>query len=192
MENAVKEANVTAKVNWHPFFLNPPGNLPEEGVPLQQYIESKYGTGAHKRASDHLNNAGSEVGINFNPNRKVVNTLRGHRLVEFAKRSGKEDEMVKKIFKAYFEDAKDINDINVLVEIAKEVALDADEVRKFLESDEDTAKVHNQVRESIMKHRIRGVPHFVIAKYGTKQKLAVSGAQPTEVFLSVFNAAQED
>ena len=74
----------------------------------------------------------------------------------------------------YFRDGGDLTDVNVLVQAAADVGLDADDVRKRLATDEDVARVSAQAQEASDKG-ISGVPTFVFA-----QKYAISGAQPAE------------
>jgi predicted DsbA family dithiol-disulfide isomerase len=68
----------------------------------------------------------------------------------------------------------DLTDVNVLVQAAADVGLDAGDVRKRLATDEDVALISGQAQEASEKG-ISGVPTFVFA-----QKYAVSGAQPAE------------
>jgi len=78
------------------------------------------------------------------------------------------------LFRAYFVDAKNIGDPEVLVDIAKSVGLPADQAREVLEKrtykdaiDADWQKSH--------QYGVTGVPTFVVGNRG------VVGAQPYEV-----------
>jgi len=78
------------------------------------------------------------------------------------------------LYKAYFVEAKNLADINLLVAIAASIGLPADEARAVLVEhrfsdaiDADWAKSH--------QYGVTGVPTFVVARYG------VVGAQPYEV-----------
>lgn len=78
------------------------------------------------------------------------------------------------LFRAYFVDAKNIGDPEVLVEIAASVGLPADQAREVLEKrthkdaiDADWQKSH--------QYGVTGVPTFVVGNRG------VVGAQPYEV-----------
>jgi predicted DsbA family dithiol-disulfide isomerase len=74
----------------------------------------------------------------------------------------------------YFRDGGDLTDVNVLVQAAADIGLDADDVRRRLATDEDVAMISSQAQEASDKS-ISGVPTFVFA-----QKYAVSGAQPAD------------
>ena len=78
------------------------------------------------------------------------------------------------LYRAYFVDARNIGDPEILVEIAQSVGLPADEARAVLAErrfkdavDADWAKSH--------AYGVTGVPTFVAERYG------VVGAQPYEV-----------
>jgi predicted DsbA family dithiol-disulfide isomerase len=74
----------------------------------------------------------------------------------------------------YFRDGGDLTDINVLVQAAADIGLDAEDIGKRLASDEDVDLISAQAKDASDKG-ISGVPTFVFA-----QKYAVSGAQPAE------------
>ena len=86
------------------------------------------------------------------------------------------------LYKAYFVEARNIGDPDILVEIAQSVGLPADEARAVLEErrfkdavDADWAKSH--------AYGVTGVPTFVAARYG------VVGAQPYEVLEQLVEKA---
>jgi len=74
----------------------------------------------------------------------------------------------------YFRDGGDLTDVDVLVQAAADVGLDADDIRKRLASDEDVDLISAQAKDASDKG-ISGVPTFVFA-----EKYAVSGAQPAD------------
>ena len=87
-----------------------------------------------------------------------------------------------KLYRAYFVEARNIGDIDLLVEIAASIGLSADEARKVLEErrfreavDADWQKSH--------RYGVTGVPTFVADKYG------VVGAQPYEVLEQLVEKA---
>ena len=82
--------------------------------------------------------------------------------------------MKQRLMELYFRDGGDLTDVNVLVQAAGDIGLDADDVRKRLATDEDVALISSQAQEASDKG-ISGVPTFVFA-----QKYAVSGAQPAD------------
>jgi predicted DsbA family dithiol-disulfide isomerase len=74
------------KLEWMPYFLN--ANTPEEGEDLMEYLRAKYGEEATARFSgpnNPLDNAGAKLNppVVFNKVRKVIPTVRPHRVVEW-------------------------------------------------------------------------------------------------------------
>lgn len=172
-------------MNWRPYFLNPPGTLPKEGVEITKYLAEKYGASRAKSGSSYLIEAGKSVGIQFvTEGRYVVDTLDSHRLVEFAKKQNKGNEMIEAIFHNYFEKCANINDHDVLAKIAQEAGFDPEQVKDFLKTDELKHEVISDARNFA---NVRGVPYFVLSSSGLRtRKMGLSGAQPPEAFTEVF------
>ena len=104
------------------------------------------------------------------------NTLDAHRLVHLAASHDREDQMLERLYKAYFTEQRSVFDVESLVSLAVEEGLDATEVREALESDRYVDAVRRDLDEARMLG-VTGVPFFVIdGRYG------ISGAQATEVF----------
>jgi predicted DsbA family dithiol-disulfide isomerase len=90
------------------------------------------------------------------------------------------DAGVEALFAAYFAQARDVGDLDVLADVAGSAGLDANEVRLYLASDEDETIVRAEDKHA-RELGIRGVPCSVI-----ERKYMVSGAQPAELFADVF------
>jgi predicted DsbA family dithiol-disulfide isomerase len=104
------------------------------------------------------------------------NTLDAHRVVHLAASHDREDQMLERLYKAYFTDQRSVFDVESLVSLAVDEGLDATEVREALESDRYVDAVRRDLEEARMLG-VTGVPFFVIdGRYG------ISGAQATEVF----------
>jgi predicted DsbA family dithiol-disulfide isomerase len=78
------------------------------------------------------------------------------------------------MFRAYFVDARNIGDAEVLVDIAKSVGLPADQAREVIEKRTHQAAVDADWEKS-RRYGVTGVPTFVVGKQG------VVGAQPYAV-----------
>jgi predicted DsbA family dithiol-disulfide isomerase len=76
-----------------------------------------------------------------------------------------------------------IGEREVLVRLASEAGLDADEVRAVLASDRYASEVRAE-EDAARRLGIQGVPFFIFAG-----KYAVSGAQPADVMLRVLEQA---
>jgi predicted DsbA family dithiol-disulfide isomerase len=166
---------VKVEVNWRPFFLD--RTLPAPGKNKLEHYAKKFGKARTDQMLPHMKNVGKEEGINFSYGGKIGNTMNSHRLVEFAKKQGKQDAMIEVLFAFYFEQEKDISDDAVLIEAGTKVGLDKDEVAKFLKGNEFKDEIEKQTEDS----GVSGVPHFIF-----DNKYEFSGAQDPEFLLSVF------
>src|ERR1700724_252905 len=168
-------AEVPVEIRWRPFFLN--SWVPREGIGRDEYLTAKFGSvEAYKNIAGRVVTAAGEEGLSYRPDlvKRQPNTIDSQRLIHWAEALGKSAEMKQRLMKLYFRDGGDLTDVNVLVQAAADVGLDADEVRKRLATDEDVALISGQAQEAADKG-ISGVPTFVFA-----QKYAVSGAQPAD------------
>lgn len=111
------------------------------------------------------------------------NTFNAHRLLLWAAQFGKQDELLEKLFKNYFElNIPVFNDFD-LTSAAVSVGLDETATRDFLTGSEFTSEVVED-RKLAMQLGANGVPFFVInMSYG------ISGAQPLEVFSKTLEQA---
>ena len=112
---------------------------------------------------------------------RTPNTINSHRLIHWSGPKGFQDQVVDSLFKAYFEEGRDVGNLDVLAHCAARAGMDEGEVRAFLGSDE----IRNEVVQADMYARrlgIHGVPCFLV-----NRKYAISGAQPPAAFIEVFN-----
>ena len=176
IENALALVpDVPVEVHWRPFFLN--NWIPREGISRDEYLTTKFGSvEAYKGIAGRVVAAADEEGLSYRPDlvKRQPNTIDCHRLIHWAEAKGKSAEMKQRLMELYFRDGGDLTDIDVLVQAAADVGLDAGEIRKRLATDEDVALISGQAQEAADKG-ISGVPTYVFA-----QKYAVSGAQPAD------------
>ena len=110
---------VEAQISWLPFQLNP--GMPEGGMPRAEYRQAKFGSLEHSRALDaRVAREGEGEGIAFAFERmaRTPNTRAAHRLIDLAQSQGLAGPVVDALFRAYFEEARDIGDAAVLAGIA--------------------------------------------------------------------------
>jgi predicted DsbA family dithiol-disulfide isomerase len=171
IEDALAQVtDVPVEVNWRPFFLN--SWVPREGISRDEYLTAKFGSPeAYKGIAGRVVAAAGEEGLSYHPElvKRQPNTI------DWAEASGKAAAMKQRLMELYFRDGGDLTDVNVLVQAAADVGLDAEDVRKRLATDEDVALISGQAQEASEKG-ISGVPTYVFA-----QKYAVSGAQPADM-----------
>lgn len=185
LELAIAEVQdrVQVDVNWRPYRLNP--EYPAEGVDQKAALEQKLGGAeAVARAHSMLTELGKEVGINFDFEAIKIgpNTLDAHRLIHWAMLEGRDfqDKVVTALFKANFEDGRNVGDTAVLLDIAVEAGLQREVIAALLKSDADKDTVIGEI-EAAQNMGVSGVPFFII-----DQQYAVSGAQTPDVLANAF------
>lgn len=176
LEKALRAPDAPAEVqlNWLPFELNP--DMPAEGITRAEYRMRKFGAERAAELDRNMKETGREVGIDFAFDRmqRTPSTKLAHRLIWEAGRQGRQNEVVNRLFRAYFEEAQDIGKAAVLTRLACEAGLDATGVAQALDSTESLDAV-TELAERGRAMGIQGVPFFILlGKYG------VSGAQPPE------------
>ncbi|MFC0241548.1 DsbA family oxidoreductase [Rhodopseudomonas telluris] len=179
--------DVPVELTFRPFFLNP--WVPREGVSRDDYLTQKFGSPArYKELASRVVDAAAQEGLEYHPDRvqRQPNTIDCHRLIHWADAIGKGPAMKQRLMELYFRDGGDLTDIDVLVQAAAEIGLDANEVRAKLATDADVDLISGQANEAAEKG-ISGVPTFVFA-----QKYAVSGAQdPAQLAKAIRHISEE-
>lgn len=173
-------------IQWHPFQLNP--DMPAEGMDRRAYLEGKFGgqKGAVKAYAPVVKSAqAAGLEINFEGMKRTPNTMDAHRLIHWAGLESKQIKAVDALFHAYFVDARDIGDSEVLGDIADTIGMDAAVVMKLLSSDADLDDIRQRDTHS-REMGVSSVPTFIVAG-----KHAVPGAQPPELWQQVINELKE-
>ena len=170
-------ANVTIG---HRSFQLDPKRPKGETTSRRTMLMSKYRlTEERVREMDHnMETMAAAEGLEYHLTEKGQsgNTLDAHRLVHLAASHAREDQMLERLYKAYFTEQRSVFDVESLVSLALAEGLDATEVREALESDRYVDAVRRDLEEARVLG-VTGVPFFVIdGRYG------ISGAQATEVF----------
>ena len=183
---AQRERGIRPLVSWHPFQLNP--ELPREGIDRRAYLEAKFG-GPQRAAKiyESVRAAGMTVGIDFAFERilRQPNTLDAHRLISWAQaRDGAED-VVERLFRAYFLEGRFVGDREVLAAIAGEAGLSAEAARAYLASDEGVDAI-TAMGGRVRELGVTGVPFFIF-----DGRVAVSGAQEASVLVDAMNEAKK-
>lgn len=168
-------------IEWHPFQLNP--DMPIEGMDRRTYLERKFGgkdgaVRAYAPVVEHAEAAG--LTINFDAMKRTPNTLNAHRLIHWAGIEGRQTAAISALFQAYFVDARDIGDAEVLADIADGIEMDAAVVTRLLATDEDMQAIRDRDAHS-RKMGINSVPTFIVGG-----QHAVPGAQPPELWAKVI------
>jgi predicted DsbA family dithiol-disulfide isomerase len=170
---ALLNSEFEVQISWLPFQLNP--DMPKEGMPRAEYRKAKFGSLERSQALDaRVIAEGKSEGIDFAFERiqRTPNTLAAHRLIALAEN---QSAVVDALFKAYFEEAKDIGDPEVLADIAAKCG-----VKGWPEQARDVSELEEGVREL----GISAVPTFIFDR-----KLGVSGAYPPDSLAEAMRQA---
>ena len=154
--------DVTASVTWRPFELNP--EMPKAGVDRRAYRSAKFGSWQHSKALDaQVAAAGRSEGLVFNHDKmeRTPNTVDAHRLIWLAGQQGKQDVVVEGLFAAYFNEARDVGDANVLADVGASAGLNCAKVLAMLASDEGQAQVRSELQRAV-NLRLSGVPTVLV------------------------------
>jgi predicted DsbA family dithiol-disulfide isomerase len=172
------------EVVYHSFELDPssPRGLSESNLAM---LSKKFGKSQAEALAmdDHVGKLARAEGLGFDSGRPVGNTFDVHRVLHLGLDRGVQRALLDAVNEAYFAQARDVFDRDVLTEVASAVGLDAAEVGKVLDGDDYADAVRQDERQA-QQIGINGVPFFVF-----DMALGASGAQPEELFAGALNQA---
>jgi predicted DsbA family dithiol-disulfide isomerase len=152
-----------AEITWAPFDLHP--EYPPEGVPRPP-------------STGEMAARFAEHGLVYNPPPMRANSMNALRLAEHARGQGLFDPMHARLMDAYWAEAQNIGDSEVLRALADDVSLE--EVDDVLETDTYRDVVRASTQQAVAAG-VTGVPAFVL-----DQRLLVLGAHPRSTFERAF------
>jgi predicted DsbA family dithiol-disulfide isomerase len=158
------------RVKWIHFPLHP--ETPADGRSLEDLFRGR-GYDVAKMQAQMRARMEAE-GLPYGTRTHTYNSRLAQELAAWADTQPGGEKIHDAMFRAYFVDAKNIGDPDVLVEIAQSVGLPADEARKVIEQRTHKAAVDADWEKS-REYGVTGVPTFVVGRHG------VVGAQPYEV-----------
>jgi predicted DsbA family dithiol-disulfide isomerase len=169
---------VTAEIHFQPFELNP--QLPPVGQDITEHLVQKYGSTPEQleRNREAIRARGADLGFTFEMGKRsrVYNTFDAHRLLHWAELEGRQHELKRALFAAYFTEGRNPSDREVLIDVATQAGLDAVRAREILES----GRYADEVREREQfygQQGIRAVPSVIV-----DDRYLIQGGQPVEVF----------
>lgn len=174
------------EVAYHPFELDPTWP-PGQTMPILAMLATKYqlSPAEAEAAEGQVAGLARAEGLPFNPERPLGNTFDVHRVLQLAHDQGFQHRLLDAIYQAYFGDAADIFDPDVLGTIAATAGLDPEDVKQVLGSDDYTEQVRADEQQA-QQIGIRGVPFFVL-----DGRVGVSGAQSTQTFTEALSSLRE-
>ena len=172
--------NIEVSFEYSTFQLDP--SMPSEGINREQYVERKLNKEHYKSIKESIKNEAIKSGISNinNTLNKIPNTFNSHRLIYWSKEENCHLETVEMIFKSYFEESKDIGDINVLLDIAKKVGMDEEKIRNKFENDDDRSIIISE-EQGNRENGVMGVPAYII-----DDGITLTGSQPVDSIVKLL------
>ena len=161
-------------VDWVPFELHP--ELPPEGRSRDEVLPPAY----RARAEEGVNRLATQVGLSLRLHHRLINSRPALQAAEFAREQGRFDAMHPELFRAYWDEGRDVSDLAVLREVCARTGVDVAGMEQAVAEDRfgDYLDARRAEAEDLM---INGIPAHVIA-----ERYLVMGAQPYEVFERVM------
>ncbi len=160
------------------FLLNP-GLKTDLSKSISQYLhEHKQIPLEQIEAMNHrIVGQGQELGLDFQMQQiKVANTIKAHLLLHEAHEQGLQWACKMRLLKAYFTEGKNIDDIQVLQELAQEVGLKTEHLDLAILGGKHSRAFTQDLQEA-QELGLRGVPYFIFDR-----KVAIHGAREVEAF----------
>jgi predicted DsbA family dithiol-disulfide isomerase len=181
------------EVVYHSFELDPgypaggAGGAGRRGETNLQMLARKFNMSAAqaRQADGQVAALAHAEGLGFEVERPIGNTFDLHRVIHLGLAKGVQQELLSAVNEAYFAQARQVFDHDVITDIAAGAGLDPAAVREVLDGDAyaDEARQDEAQAQQI---GVSGVPFFVL-----DMRLGVSGAQPTELFAKALDQAME-
>jgi len=181
---AAFEGQREVRVRWLPFQLNP--TMPKEGISRKEYRIRKFGSWERSLELDaKVVAVGETEGMHFAFDRieRTPNTVDAHRLIWLAHQQGCQEAIVESLFVAYFTEGRDITNGQTLIDVVAEAGLERQIAEAMLNSEEGMDAI-KEVEELSRRHRVDGVPSFIV-----NNKITLSGARQPDAFLDAFREA---
>ncbi|MFD2245244.1 DsbA family oxidoreductase [Pontibacter ruber] len=176
------------EVQWHSYQLQPDAqHVP--GKSTYDFLAEIKGISREqaKQMNDRVATMAEAEGLHYDFDKvQVANTFDAHRFTHLAAKHGLQDAAEERLFAAHFTEGKNVQDPETLVQLGKEIGLAEEEVRSMLQSGDLREEVNKDIRTA-QTIGINGVPFFVI-----NNKYGISGAQPSEVFLSALEQVWQE
>lgn len=171
------EANVHIRVK---SFLLDPDLKTDTTKPFEAYLAGVKGIEINdvKMLNQRVTQMAKLAGLEFRMDKVMIaNSIRAHQLLKFANTFGKQDEVLEKLFAANFTEGRNIDDVQILEDIAVSAGLSGTDVQNAILSGKYLTEINSE-QETAQRLGIRSVPYFIFNK-----QFAMSGAQDTTVFL---------
>lgn len=188
LEEFRKEHDEKVEIIYRSFQLNP-DSFPDKNQSIYEFLSTQKGITLEFATSMHrdIKSRGELVGLNYEFDKVIpTNTKKAHQIYHYCASIGKGNEAVEKLFEAYFTNGRDLENIDDLIDVMKEIGVDAKKVKEVLDSDLFLEEVDTDIYEAFQID-VTSVPYFVF-----EDKYVIKGAQPVSTFLSLLKKVSEE
>lgn len=186
LDAALDALDMDVFIRWRPYMLDPA--IPPEGLDRHEYMLNKFGAERLKTIHDPLVEAGRELDVpyHFDLITRTPNTLDAHRLIRWSHTVDRQNEMVERLFMAYWSEGKDVGDRDVLAQCAGEAGINAQQIRELLDTQQDVEETRAEIQHAT-NIGVTGVPTFILA-----QSYALVGAQSPAVLIDAISRVAKE
>ena len=128
----------------------------------------------------------SGISISNNTLTIIPNTFNSHKLILWSKEYDCHTEIVENLFKAYFEDSKDISNVDILLEIAENSGMDKRIIKQKFLDDLDNEIIIEEERKN-RENGVMGVPTYII-----NDGITLTGSQPVDSLVRLLEHINSD
>ena len=170
--------DIKVQLLFRPYELDP--TIPAEGVDHKEYMGSRVTSPEGKERMTMMRQAlvdygnAEDIPYRFDAITHRPNSFDAHRLVRWAQGQGKGAAAKEALFRAYFNEARDIGSHDVLVDVARSIDLDPEIVADLLKTGADV-EATRQEANIFREMGISGVPTYI-----ANRRVAVQGAESAE------------
>lgn len=175
------------EIVWRSFELNPDiAYIP--GKSVTQYLSEIKNMPIEdvKRMQEKLALQGKELDIDFNFDQAPIsNSHNAHKLIHIAQKQGKANDVKEELFRRYFSEGANVEDLSVLNDIAAKMGVDLSE---WNQNPYTSGELEEEVKRDIYEaHQVgaRGVPFFVF-----NEAYSLSGAHGADTLYKVIETAR--
>ena len=170
-------------IRHHAFELDPHARL-TRGQSLDEMLAEKYSMSLERAAAlnQRVQDSARDLGMEWSlATAQPTNTFDAHRVIAHAATHGRQEEMLERLFRAYFSEGLDISDHDTLATLSREVGvLGADEALVSNKFADDVRRDENLAA----KIGITGVPALIL-----NGRVHLSGAQGAPAMLQALREA---
>lgn len=171
---------------FRPYQLNP--GLPQKGVDRREFYRAKFpDADALAAAREAIRENARLSGFDFDPSAppRLPNTVKAHQIIRLAHFSGNQEKTALAIYRAFWDELRDIGDDATLVDLAEKSGIDRDLAAAALASPEDAAMIEAE-SDDFRSAGVAGVPTFIV-----NERTGFSGGMPPKRLAAALRRAAE-